>query len=60
MRSGRALTVFGMEEVRGAIAEARDPVAGYYRIREGNSLELTTQEINVAEELFPAPDRWSC
>ena len=55
VQSGRALTVFGMEEVRGAIAEARDPVAGYYRIREGNSLELTTQEINVAEELFSSP-----
>jgi protein TonB len=52
--SSHSLTVLGMEEMRRAMAEAYeyDPVVGYYRIREGNSLELTTDEINLAESLF--------
>jgi protein TonB len=53
--SSHALTVFGIEEMRKAIAEAHDPVVGYYRIREGNSLELTTDEIDLAETLFARP-----
>jgi TonB family protein len=55
VESSRALTVFGMEEMRGAIAEAHDPVVGYYRIREGNSLELTVDEISLAVTLFARP-----
>jgi hypothetical protein len=43
--SSRAVPVFGMEEMRTAVAEAPDPVSGYYRIREGKSLELTANEI---------------
>jgi hypothetical protein len=53
--SSRALTVFGMEEMRRAIAEAHDPVVGYYRIREGNSLELTADEIDLGVTLFARP-----
>jgi hypothetical protein len=41
--------------MRRAIAEAHDPVVGYYRIREGNSLELTTDEIDLAVTLFASP-----
>jgi hypothetical protein len=55
VESSRALTVFGMEQLRPAIAEAHDPVVGYYRIREGNSLELTADEINLAVTLFARP-----
>jgi hypothetical protein len=50
-----ALAVFGMEEMRTAMAEARGPVVGYYRIRDGNSLELSPEEINLAETLFNSP-----
>jgi periplasmic protein TonB len=53
--SSRALAVFEIEDMHRAIAEAHDPVPGYYRIREGNSLELTTDEINLAETLFARP-----
>jgi len=53
--SSRALTVFGVEEMGRAIAEAHDSVVGYYRIREGNSLELTADEINLAVALFARP-----
>src|ERR1700689_717199 len=55
VESSRALPVFGMEEMRRAIAEAHDPVVGFYRIREGNSLELTPDEINLAVTLFKRP-----
>ncbi|HYW48444.1 MAG TPA: energy transducer TonB [Bryobacteraceae bacterium] len=48
VESNRALTVFAMEEMGRAISEANDSVVGYYRIREGNSLQLTTDEINLA------------
>jgi hypothetical protein len=50
-----ALAVFGMEEMRTAVAEAHGPVVGYYRIRDGNSLELSPEEINLAETLFSSP-----
>jgi TonB family protein len=53
--SSRALTVFDVEEMGRAIAEAHDSVVGYYRIREGNSLELTADEINLAVALFARP-----
>jgi hypothetical protein len=53
--SSRALAVFEMEEMRRAIAEPHQPVVGYYRIREGNSLELTAGEIDLAEALFARP-----
>jgi len=53
--SFRALTAFGSEEMRRAIAEAPDPVVGYYRIREGNSLELTQDELHLGETLFARP-----
>ncbi len=53
--SSHALTVFGMEEMGRAIAEAHDPVVGYYRIREGSSLLLTADEIDLAETLFARP-----
>jgi protein TonB len=55
VESSRALPVFGMEEMRRAIAEAHEPVVGFYRIREGNSLELTPDEIDLAVELFARP-----
>jgi hypothetical protein len=55
VESSHALPVFGMEEMRQAIAEARDPVVGYYRIREGDSLELTPAENNLAVTLFSKP-----
>jgi hypothetical protein len=55
VESSRALPVFGMEEMRGAIAEAHQPVVGYYRIREGDSLELTPAENNLAVTLFGRP-----
>jgi len=55
VESSRALPVFGMEEMRGAIAEAHQPVVGYYRIREGDSLELTPAENNIAVTLFARP-----
>ena len=53
--SSRALAAFEMEEMRRAVAEAHEPAAGYYRIREGISLELTTDEINLAEAVFSRP-----
>src|SRR5580693_6932025 len=55
VESSQALTVFGMEEIRRAIEEAPDPVVGYYRIREGDSLELTPAENNLAVTLFAKP-----
>src|SRR5580658_7953285 len=55
VESSQALTGFGMEEMRQAIAEAHDPVVGYYRIREGDSLELTPDEVDLAVTLFARP-----
>jgi protein TonB len=55
VESSQALPVFGMEEMLRAIAEAHDPVVGYYRIREGDSLELTPDEVNLAVTLFSRP-----
>jgi TonB family protein len=53
--SSQALPVFGMEEMRRAIAEAHQPVVGFYRIREGNSLELTPDEVDIGVTLFARP-----
>jgi len=55
VESSHALAVFGVDETRRAIAEAHDPVVGYYRIREGDSLELTPAENNLAVTLFSKP-----
>jgi len=55
VESSRAVAAFGLEGMRTAIAEAHDPVVGYYRIREGNSLELTLDEIDLALTLFARP-----
>jgi Gram-negative bacterial TonB protein C-terminal len=52
VESSQALPGFGMEEMCRAIAEAHDPVVGYYRIREGDSLELTPDEVSLAVKLF--------
>jgi hypothetical protein len=49
------LPVFELEEMSQAMAEAQYAAVGYYRIREGNSLELTPDEIDLAVTLFSKP-----
>ena len=41
---------FEVADVESAIGDALEQVVGYYRIREGNSLELTDQEINLGKQ----------
>jgi protein TonB len=53
--SSRALPVFDAEEMTAAIETSADSVIGYYRIREGTSLELTIHEIAIAAQLFSKP-----
>lgn len=50
-----AMTAFGLKEMCVALADARDRVVGYYRIREGNSLELTADEVDLGSALFAEP-----
>ena len=55
VEGSQALSGFGVDEMRQALAEARATVVGYYRVREGVSLELTPQEMEVAVSLFGRP-----
>src|SRR3954463_6517431 len=54
--SCRPLTTFTAGEIAAAIGNPGDVVVvGYYRIREGNSLELSSEESELAAELFSKP-----
>src|SRR5690349_8723947 len=55
VRGSRPLPAFGVEEIRAAISAASEKAIGYYRIRSGNALELSAQEVSVADELFHNP-----
>src|SRR4051812_9573453 len=45
--SSRPLTTFTAGEIAAAIGKTGDPAVGYYRIREGTSLELSSDEIEM-------------
>src|SRR4051812_26140530 len=53
--SSLPLTTFAAREIAAAIPKAGDPAVGYYRIREGTSLELSPEETQLAAELFSKP-----
>ena len=55
VENSQAVTAFELDQMGTAMAAAYDTVAGYYRIREGNTLELTLDEVDVAESLFTRP-----
>jgi hypothetical protein len=55
VESTYALEAFVIEKMRQAVAKVHGPVVGFYRIREGNSRELTPEETNLAMALFAKP-----
>jgi hypothetical protein len=55
VESSYALEAFVIEKMRQAVAKAHRPVVGFYRIRDGNSRELTPEETSLAMELFAKP-----
>jgi hypothetical protein len=50
-----ALTALGREEIRRALDDARRTVVGFYRIRAGRAFILTTDELEIARDLFRSP-----
>lgn len=50
--AGQEVVAFDSKEICIAMSRASRPVVGCYRIREGNSLALTTDEIELASTLF--------
>jgi hypothetical protein len=46
---------FTRAEIAAALANPRRTAVGYYRIREGRAFILTTEEIDIARELFRKP-----
>jgi hypothetical protein len=51
----QALAALGRDEIGAALAGARRTVVGYYRIRDGRAFILTTDEIEIARDLFRQP-----
>src|SRR4051794_40340179 len=46
------LAALGKDEIAAALEKARRTVIGLYRIRDGRAFILTTDEIEIARELF--------
>ena len=55
VESSQSVAVFGADEMRRAIAAASERVVGYYRIRQASAMELTPDELDLAETLFAEP-----
>jgi len=55
IESSHAVAGLGVEDLRRAMAASHGTVVGYYRIRNGATLELTPEEMNVAVSLFGKP-----
>src|SRR5437764_7249207 len=53
--SSRPLVTFTAGEIAAAMGKSGEPAVGYYRIRQGSSLELSSQETEIAAELFSRP-----
>ncbi len=53
--SSSAVAEFRLKEMCISMADAHDPIIGYYRIREGDSLELTASEVELGSTLFAEP-----
>ena len=52
VRSSDPLKALSLEEMQQAVAKAAGSAVGYYRIRDGNSLVLTAEEIHIAESVL--------
>ena len=50
--AGQEVAAFDSKEICIAMSRAHDPVVGCYRIREGNSLALTSDELALTSTLF--------